>query len=282
MNAVWPKVMGVLNVTPDSFSDGGQFVEVQQAVDRAAQMIEEGADIIDVGGESTRPGARSPSPQEEIGRVMPVVEALHKEMPDVRVSVDTSNPLLMVAAMEHGAALLNDVRAFSAHDMTVVIEMALQRPHVQFSVMHMQGSPDTMQANPSYDQVVTEVGHYLRERVEWLEAKGISRERVLVDPGIGFGKRHQDNLALMGSLPQIAVDGCGLLVGVSRKSMIGTIVGENDPTFRVFGSLGALAPMVLQGVTMVRVHDVKATVDCLSVMRECWPCRIQVPVASSQ
>ncbi len=254
-----PLVMGVLNVTPDSFSDGGSFATVEAAVSRALQMIEEGAGLIDVGGESTRPGAQAVGAEEEIRRVVPVIEALAARA-QVPISVDTSKATVMTAAMGSGASMINDVRALrepGALDAAANTQAAI-------CLMHMQGEPRTMQADPQYGDVVAEVSDFLRQRAAACRASGIEQDRLLIDPGIGFGKRLEHNLALLAGLPALAALGWPVLVGVSRKSMFGALLGRAVDE-RIAGGVAAATAAVLAGASMVRAHDVAATVDAVKV-----------------
>jgi dihydropteroate synthase len=254
-----PVVMGVLNVTPDSFSDGGRFVERGVALTHARRMIEEGAAIIDIGGESTRPGAASASLDEELERVVPVIEALRRES-SAFISVDTSKPEVMRAACAAGADIINDVRALREPD--ALLTAAGTRAGI--CLMHMKGEPRTMQAAPGYDDVVSEVSAFLAERVAACRAAGIERARLTVDPGFGFGKRIVDNLALLKNLGQLRELGVPLAVGLSRKSMLAKITGR-DVDDRIAGSIALAAIAVLNGARIVRAHDVAATVDAIRV-----------------
>ncbi len=251
--------MGVLNVTPDSFSDGGQFMDTAAAVARARTMVAEGAHIIDVGGESTRPGASPVSAEQEIARVVPVVEALAREL-EVCISVDTSKPQVITAAVRAGASLVNDVRALQEPG---ALEAAAETD-AWICLMHMQGQPRTMQANPRYNAVLTDVRDFLLERVRVCVDAGIERERLILDPGFGFGKTLENNLDLLANLGVLQATGHPVLVGVSRKSMIGTITGR-DAGERVHGSVAAAVIAAMQGAAIVRVHDVAATADGLKI-----------------
>jgi dihydropteroate synthase len=251
--------MGVLNVTPDSFSDGGRFVNSEAAVAHALRMVEEGAGLIDVGGESTRPGAQGVSAQEEIRRVVPVIEALAART-KVPISIDTSKPAVMTAAIRAGATMVNDVRALREPG---AIEAAAQT-EAAICLMHMQGEPRTMQADPRYGDVVAEVRDFLRERAEACVAGGIAKNRLVIDPGIGFGKRLEHNLALLAGLPALTSLGWPVLVGVSRKSMFGALLGRAVDE-RVAGGVAAVTAAVLAGASVVRTHDVAATVDAVKV-----------------
>ena len=250
-----------MNVTADSFSDGGRFLEAPRAIEHALRLRDEGADVVDVGGESTRPGAAPVALEDELARVIPVIEALARE--GVAVSVDTMKPAVMRAAIEAGAAVVNDVNAFRAEG---AVE-AVARSAVGLVAMHMQGTPSTMQSEPRYDDVVAEVAAFLRERARALEAAGVARERIVLDPGFGFGKTLEHNRALLRGLPAIASLGYRVLAGLSRKRMIGTITGR-DAGDRVAGSVAAALLAVQNGASLVRVHDVRETVDALKVWME--------------
>jgi len=253
-----PLVMGVVNVTPDSFSDGGLFADTARAVAHARQLVEEGADILDIGGESTRPGAAPVSLEEERRRVLPVLEALAGGK--IPVSVDTRKPGLMREAIAAGAAMVNDVTALSGAG---ALEAVAKTP-VAVCLMHMQGEPGTMQSNPDYRDVVREVRDYLDGRVSAAVAAGIARERIVVDPGFGFGKTLEHNLALLSSLRELRLPGVALLVGLSRKAMLGKLTGR-EPKDRVHASVAAALAAVQNGAHIVRVHDVAATRDALTV-----------------
>jgi dihydropteroate synthase len=254
-----PVVMGVLNVTPDSFSDGGRFVAVDAAVEHGLRMVEEGAGIVDVGGESTRPGATPVTADDELARVVPVIERLarHARVP---ISVDSSKPEVIRAAIAAGASIVNDVRSLQLQGALA----AAADSGVAVCLMHMQGDPGSMQQTPHYDDVVAEVGDFLAGRVADCEAAGIARERICVDPGIGFGKRPEHNLALLVGLDRLAPAGLPVLVGVSRKSLVGFITGRPAPE-RLAGSVAFAALCVERGAAIVRAHDVAATVDAVKV-----------------
>jgi dihydropteroate synthase len=254
-----PRVMGVLNVTPDSFSDGGRFADVTAAVAHALRMVEEGAALLDVGGESTRPGAHAVSAEEEIYRVVPVIEALvaHTKVP---ISVDTSKPAVMTAAVRAGATLINDVRALREPG---ALEAAADTG-AAICLMHMQGEPRTMQVDPRYDDVVAEVRSFLHERAEACRAAGIARDRLAIDPGIGFGKRLEHNLALLADLPALVGLGWPVLIGVSRKSMFAALLGRAVDE-RVAGGVAMTTAAVLNGASILRTHDVAPTVDAVKV-----------------
>ena len=255
-----PVVMGVLNVTPDSFSDGGRFADADAAVAAAERMAAEGAALIDVGGESTRPGSAPVDEAEELRRVMPVIERLAGRL-QIPVSIDTRKPGVMRRAVEAGASLVNDVgalRAPGAVEAVASLDAAV-------CLMHMQGEPGTMQDAPQYADVVAEVREFLLSRVAACETAGIGRARIAVDPGFGFGKTLEHNLALLAGLPTLAADGLPLLVGLSRKRMIGALTGRGDGD-RLAGSLAAAVVAAQNGARIVRAHDVRETVDALRVV----------------
>lgn len=254
-----PVVMGILNVTPDSFSDGGRFSGFSRAIEHAMAMIEAGAGIIDVGGESTRPGAQAVGESDEIRRVVPIVESL-AALTSVPVSVDTSKAGVIRAALRAGAAMINDVRALRDEG---ALEAAAEGSSA-ICLMHMQGEPRTMQADPHYDDVVVEVRDFLRERVGACESAGIARDRIVIDPGIGFGKRIEHNLRLLAALPELAELRLPILIGVSRKSMLGTLL-DRPVEQRLAGGLAVTAAAVLAGASIVRVHDVAETVDAVKI-----------------
>ena len=251
--------MGVINVTPDSFSDGGRHADSVAAVTHALRMIDEGAGLIDVGGESTRPGAPSVSVETEIERVVPVIEALAART-KIPISIDTSKPAVMTAAVRAGASMINDVRALREPGAM----QAAARTEAAICLMHMQGEPRTMQADPRYSDVVAEVRDFLRERTEACLASGIAKNRLVVDPGIGFGKRLEHNLALLAGLPALTALGWPVLIGVSRKSMFATLLGRAVDE-RVAGGVAMATAAVLAGASIVRTHDVAATVDAVKV-----------------
>ena len=254
-----PVVMGVLNVTPDSFSDGGRFLDPGEAVRQARRLAAEGAALVDVGGESTRPGAEPVEAAEELDRVIPVIAAIVAEL-DVPVSVDTSKPEVMEAALEAGASMVNDVLALRATGALEVVAAS----GAAVCLMHMQGSPRSMQADPRYDDVVQDVHHFLSERVAACEAAGMDRSRLVVDPGFGFGKSLAHNLALLDGLEDFMHDGLPVLVGLSRKSMIGQITGRPVDE-RLAGSVALAALAVERGASIVRAHDVAATLDAVRI-----------------
>jgi dihydropteroate synthase len=254
-----PLVMGILNVTPDSFSDGGRYQALEFAVERAEQMIKDGVDIIDIGGESTRPGSPSVPVDEELRRVMPAIYAL-RELGHA-LSIDTCKPDVMREAIIAGADLINDINGFRAPG---AIE-AVKDSDCALCVMHMQGTPQDMQAQPAYGDVVADVIGFLRERVDALLAAGVARERITIDPGFGFGKSVEHNYALLRSISRMESElGLPVLAGLSRKSMIGAVTGRSVEQ-RLAGSLGGALAAVAQGARIVRVHDVAETVDALKV-----------------
>ncbi len=255
-----PRVMGILNVTPDSFSDGGRFVERERALAQARQMVADGADIIDVGGESTRPGAAVVGVQQELDRVVPVIEALAGELA-VPISVDTSKPEVMDAAVAAGAGLINDVYALRQPGAPEAAAAA----GVPVCLMHMQGEPRTMQRAPQYGDVVGEVMAFLAERVAACERAGIKRANLLLDPGFGFGKSLAHNLSLLRHLPRLQQLGLPLLVGMSRKSMIGALL-DLPVEERLHGSVAAATLAAWLGAAIVRVHDVAATVQAMKLV----------------
>ena len=245
-------VMGVLNVTPDSFSDGGRFLDPETAVAHAMRMAADGADLIDVGGESTRPGSDPVSAGKERARVVPVIERLVADLPDVPISVDTRKAEVAKAALDAGVAIVNDISAGADPDMFGVVKDA----EAGMVLMHMQGDPKTMQQAPRYDDVVGEVREFLRERIEAAELAGIDPERLCIDPGIGFGKTPEHNLTLMNHVDALLDLGRPVMVGPSRKRFIGTILDLPEDE-RVEGTAGAVAWLVAKGAHVVRVHDVK-------------------------
>ncbi|HEB95280.1 MAG TPA: dihydropteroate synthase [Sedimenticola thiotaurini] len=253
--------MGILNVTPDSFSDGGAFIAPEKALARARRMVAEGAAIIDVGGESTRPGAPPVGEQEELDRVIPVITAIAAELP-VPVSVDTSKPRVMEEAAAAGAGLINDVLALRAPG---ALETAV-RLQLPVCLMHMLGTPRTMQSAPHYHDVVAELLDFFDERIRTCEQAGLPRHRLLLDPGFGFGKTLEHNLMLLKHLSRFADTGLPLLVGISRKSMIGQLLDGAPVGERLYGSLAAAVLAVERGAAIVRVHDVAATADALRVV----------------
>jgi dihydropteroate synthase len=255
-----PLIMGIVNITPDSFSDGGKFLDSGRALEQARQLIEDGADILDIGGESSRPGAQPVVVDEELRRVLPVLEKL-VELP-VPVSVDTCKPEVMRRAIDAGAAMINDIFALRAQGALD----AVADSSVAVCLMHMQGEPRTMQHSPQYSDVVGEVEIFLTERAAAAVAAGIERDRIVLDPGFGFGKTPQHNLELIRALPRLREAGYPLLAGLSRKALFGKIVGR-EAAERVHASAAGALLAAQRGASIVRVHDVAATRDCLLVLR---------------
>jgi dihydropteroate synthase len=255
-----PRVMGVLNVTPDSFADGGRFVDRERALDHARRMIADGADLIDVGGESTRPGAKAVSQADELARVLPIVSTLAGE--GLVVSIDTMKPEVMREAVAAGAAMINDVRALRESG---ALEVAAGTD-AAVCLMHMRGTPRTMQQSTGYDDVVAEVRAFLVSRAHACEAAGIASDRIVLDPGFGFAKDVDDNLTLLNALPALVDAGYPVLAGLSRKSSLGKLTGR-DTADRLAASLAAMLAAVARGALLLRVHDVRETVDALAVWR---------------
>ena len=256
-----PLVMGILNVTPDSFSDGGLHNNLHAAIEHGLAMAADGADIIDIGGESTRPGAATVSPDEELERVLPVVEALAAELP-LPISIDTRHAAVARACVAAGAAIINDVSGFRDPEMVGVAAGC----GAGLVVMHMLGEPGTMQQEPRYGNVVAEVSGYLHQQARMLGDAGVARERIALDPGIGFGKTTAHNLDLLGNLHDIGSEGYALVVGVSRKRFLGEVTGEAEPARRVTASVAAAVWCVLHGADVIRVHDVVETAQALAVV----------------
>lgn len=254
-----PKVMGIVNVTPDSFSDGGRYVSFSNAIAHAHQLIEDGADMLDIGGESTRPGAAEVNEQEELDRVLPVIEGLRGIT--VPISIDTWKPAVMRAAIKAGASMVNDVNALQADGAI----QAVAATGVAVCLMHKQGTPQSMQVQPDYDDVIREVADFLTQRIAVAEAAGVGRERIVIDPGFGFGKSLAHNLTLLRELESFSVLGVPVLAGVSRKSMLGAITGR-EVNERLAASVAAAMLAVQRGAAIVRVHDVRETVDALKIM----------------
>lgn len=255
-----PHVMGIVNVTPDSFSDGGKFTSTHLAVEHALKLISEGADILDIGGESTRPGAAVVGLDEELNRVIPVIEALSANC-NVPISIDTYKPEVMRQAIAAGADIVNDVRALQEPDALEIVAQS----NVGVCLMHMQGMPQTMQLDPQYVDVVSDVKQFLLDRLNASIAHGIASNRILLDPGFGFGKTRAHNIALIQHLDVLTKMGQPLLVGLSRKSVLGSIAG-GDESQRLYASVAASVISAMKGAKIIRVHDVKATVDALKVV----------------
>ncbi|MFQ6003070.1 MAG: dihydropteroate synthase [Candidatus Zixiibacteriota bacterium] len=245
-------LMGILNVTPDSFSDGGKFLRTEDAVRRGIKMAEEGADIIDVGGESTRPGSDPVTIEEELSRVIPVIEALSQKI-DIPISIDTYKSEVAKKALDAGAEMINDISALRFDPQMKKIADEYQVPIV---LMHIKGTPKNMQENPYYDDVITEITEYLKQSIEIAQKAGIGREKIIIDPGIGFGKRLEDNLNILKNLKKFSILDCPILVGPSKKSFIGKIL-DLPVEERLEGSLAALAVSIMNGANIIRVHDVK-------------------------
>ena len=260
-----PRVMGIVNLTPDSFSDGGQLADVDAALAHARRLVEQGADLLDLGAESSRPGAEAVSAEQELARLMPVLERVLAEFA-LPVSVDTAKPEVMRAAIAAGAHMINDIRALREPG---ALE-AVADSGVAVCLMHMQGEPRTMQADPQYDDVLADVHRFLAERIFACEMSGIDKRRILVDPGFGFGKTLQHNYQLLGGFARFSDLGVATLAGVSRKSMIGAMT-DKPVEQRVYGSLAAALIAVQQGAQLIRVHDVAATVDALKVWAAAAP-----------
>ncbi|WP_416305232.1 dihydropteroate synthase [Neptunicella sp. SCSIO 80796] len=256
-----PRVMGILNVTPDSFSDGGRFTNMDAALNHTKQMLDEGADFIDIGGESTRPGAADVTLEQELDRVIPVVETICREF-DCVVSVDTSKAQVMTEAVKAGAGLINDIRALREPGAL----QAAKQADVAICLMHMQGKPRTMQHNPEYGDVVADVLSFLQERVLECEKVGISRDKIILDPGFGFGKNQQQNYQLLACLQQFDQMRLPLLVGMSRKSMLGNVINR-DTKQRLAASIAAATVALMQGAQIIRVHDVAETVDAIKIIQ---------------
>lgn len=260
-----PHIMGIVNVTPDSFSDGGKHNSTQQAVEHALQLVEEGADILDIGGESTRPGATPVELQQELDRVIPVIEQLASRA-GVPLSIDTYKPEVMRAAIAAGADMVNDVYALQQPGALHAVEAS----RAGVCLMHMQGTPQTMQIHPHYDDVIAEVRAFLGARLQAAVAAGISQERIVLDPGFGFGKRTVHNVALLHQLSDLSSFGRPLLVGLSRKSVLGSITG-GDVNARLHASIAAAVISAMKGAKIIRVHDVKATADALKIVTAVLP-----------
>ena len=256
-----PLVMGILNVTPDSFSDGGRYSTTQSAVDHAMSLVAEGADILDIGGESTRPGATPVPLDDELARVIPVIEQLSSQL-GIPISIDTYKPQVMRAAIDAGASIVNDVRALQEPGALEAVAAS----SVGVCLMHAQGTPQTMQSNPVYADVVAEVIEFLQQRTQVVLDAGVAPERIMLDPGFGFGKRTVHNVALLRELPRLCALGYPVLAGLSRKSVLGQILGENA-TDRLPASIAAAVIAAMKGAKILRVHDVKQTVDALKVVR---------------
>ncbi|HEX5102269.1 MAG TPA: dihydropteroate synthase [Pirellulaceae bacterium] len=275
-----PLLMGIVNVTPDSFSDGGQFLDRRAAVAQALRLVEEGAEILDIGGESTRPYSTPVNEAEELARVVPVISQIRQHLPEAVLSIDTSKATVAKAAIEMGVQIINDVTGLTGDP--AMLEVA-RSSGAGVCAMHMQGTPQTMQDNPFYDDVVEDIYMYLCQRRDELLAAGIDRERLCLDPGIGFGKTHQHNLTLMAHCDRFHELGCPLLVGHSRKGFIGKLIDLSKPrpvvavpaespemtSDRTYGTIGGALALARQGVQILRVHDVRAVREALLVFDAC-------------
>ena len=265
-----PKVMGILNVTPDSFSDGGRFATIDAAVERGWQLHADGADVLDIGGESTRPGAPPVDPQTQCDRVVPVIERLAKRL-DVVISVDTASAAVARAAADAGAEIINDVTGLRSDPAMTALAAATK---MGVCVMHMLGTPQTMQDDPTYDDVVAEIEHYLTQRYHSLLAAGIDREAICLDPGIGFGKTHEHNMRLIAATPRFCRIGRPLLIGHSRKGFIGKLIRNRfgidqiRPDQLTAATLGVSMALAATGAHVLRVHDVRETVDALTTFAQ--------------
>jgi dihydropteroate synthase len=259
-----PLLMGIVNVTPDSFSDGGKFLDAGAAVDHALRLLDDGADILDIGGESTRPYATPVSAQEELTRVLPVILELKRQRPAAILSIDTSKAGVAEGAIVAGAEIINDISGLADASMLSVARQS----GAGVCAMHMQGTPQTMQDNPFYDDVVEDIYMFLCQRRDALVAAGIDRERICLDPGIGFGKTHEHNLSLMAGCGRFHDLGCPLLVGHSRKGFIGKVLGDKN-TDRTAGTIGGALALARQGVQILRVHDVRPVREALLLFEAC-------------
>lgn len=257
-----PIIVGILNVTPDSFSDGGVFLNPDKAAERAITMLSEGARVIDIGGESTRPGSDPVSPEEEISRVVPVIRAILTEKPDAMISVDTYRAATAEASLEAGAGIVNDVTALRGDARLAAVVAGAGCPVI---LMHMQGEPKTMQQNPHYDDVVREVRDFLAGRANYAISMGVKPENIILDPGIGFGKTAEHNLTLLRDLDAIVQLGFPVLVGASRKRFIGTLTGVEEARERIIGTVTATVMSYERGATLFRVHDVRANREALAM-----------------
>jgi dihydropteroate synthase len=258
-----PLVMGVLNVTPDSFSDGGRFAAVESAIAQAEKLAADGADMIDIGGESTRPGSQRIEPREQIRRILPVLEAAASRLP-VAWSVDTRSSQVASAAINAGATVINDISA--GRDDPPILRLAADR-HLPIILMHMQGEPQTMQVNPHYGNVIEEVKSFFLDRMKAAQSAGVNSNQILLDPGIGFGKNINHNLTLIREMNRFTELGRPLVIGTSRKGFIGTISGEPQPNQRLFGTAATVAWSIANGADIVRVHDVEPMIKVLRVIR---------------
>lgn len=263
-----PRLMGVLNLTPDSFSDGGRYADTDTAVNHGLAMARQGADLIDVGGESTRPGAKRIAPADQIERVVPVIRALREELdrshPQVTISIDTTRVHVAEAAVEAGAGIINDISAGEEDEQMLPFAAGRRLPII---LMHKQGEPGTMQADPTYQDVVAEVRDYLLDRADAARQAGLSRERIVLDPGIGFGKTTEHNLALLRDVGQLVETGCPILIGASRKRFIGEVGGGAAVDQRLAGTCAVSIHCFLRGVRLLRVHDVAENRQALDLIQ---------------
>lgn len=257
-----PLLMGVVNVTPDSFSDGGDFLDPQMAIHHALRLLEEGADILDIGGESTRPGAEAVTLAEEQRRILPVIKGIKEQCPNAVISVDTRNAETMQKSIECGADVINDVSALTHDPQSVSVISEAQIPVI---LMHMQGTPETMQNRPKYSDVVSDIIDYLSERIAVCEQSGIVRDKIICDPGIGFGKTLENNLNILKNLDKFHVLGCPILLGASRKSFIEKLIPGTSADQRLAGSLASAIKGLEQGIQLFRVHDVQETKQAFTV-----------------
>jgi dihydropteroate synthase len=264
-----PLLMGIVNVTPDSFSDGGHFFGREAAIEQGLKLLDEGAAMLDIGGESTRPYSTPVEEAEELSRVIPVVEGIHRVRPEAILSIDTSKAAVARAAIAAGAEIINDVTGLEGDPE--MLPLAVESK-AGICAMHMQGTPQTMQDNPAYTDIVAEIHNYLRQRRDALLAAGIDRERICLDPGIGFGKTHEHNVTLMANCHRFHDLGQPLLVGHSRKGFIGHLLGDKEAP-RLFGTLGAALALAIQGVQVVRVHDIQPLKEALTLFAACGGCR---------
>ena len=259
-----PVIMGIVNVTPDSFSDGGQFFNTTAALNHAMQLLDDGATILDIGGESTRPGAPDVSLEDELQRVIPIIKAI-REQSDCIISIDTSKAEVMRQAIETGADIVNDVRALQEDDALAVVA---QYPDVAVCLMHMQGQPRSMQNDPHYDDLASEINDFFNQRIAACETAGIKQSQLILDPGFGFGKTLKHNYQILAQFNDYAQFGLPLLAGLSRKSMIGNLL-KRDTENRLAGSLAGALIAAQNGAHIIRVHDVKETADVLGVYQAC-------------
>ncbi len=260
-----PLLMGIVNVTPDSFSDGGQFFGCEGAIEQGLKLLAEGAAILDIGGESTRPYSTPVDENEELKRILPVVEGIHRARPEAILSIDTSKAGVARAAIAAGAEIINDVTGLTGDPEMIAFA---QQTKAGVCAMHMQGTPQTMQDNPTYADVVAEIHDYLRHCRDTLLAAGIDRDRICLDPGIGFGKTHEHNVTLMASCHRFHDLGQPLLVGHSRKGFIGKLLGDKEAP-RLFGTIGSALALAVQGVQIIRVHDVRPLREALALFATC-------------